>query len=97
MKKESRESLATLIFLKLSNLNILERSSFTKSVNFDYLSAKRDLNVTGFEPAIFCSVGRRVIRCATRPMLLIYQFLLNLNLNFTRYVYLYVHKLFPQV
>ena len=36
MKKESRESLATLIYLKLSNLNILNRSSFTKSVNFEF-------------------------------------------------------------
>ena len=36
MKKESRESLATLIYLKLSNLNILERSSFTKSVNINF-------------------------------------------------------------
>ena len=76
MKKESRESLATLIYLKLSNLNILKRSSFTKSVNFDYKKPTKQkwqkiiLNVTGFEPAIFCSVGRRVIRCATRPMLL---------------------------
>ena len=41
MKKESRESLATLIFLKLSNLNILERSSFTKSVNFDFKEANK--------------------------------------------------------
>ena len=24
-------------------------------------------NLPGFEPGIFCSVGRRVIRCATGP------------------------------
>ena len=41
MKKESRESLATLIYLKLSNLNILKRSSFTKSVDFDFKKANK--------------------------------------------------------
>ena len=63
MKKEFRESLEL-------------RANFTKVEQFEYFlnSIRQNYekvfsSTAGFEPAIFWSVVRRVIRCATRPLL----------------------------